>query len=559
MCGTEPPNGEGQLIMSRTTLCVLTAAALAAASLGAMALRRAALGDQVGRPFGPGCWKVTLAVQGTSLGSARLMTATPLDLERQHVLADHYESAELACKPPEARRPQRRQVLWTQRGGAQPGPFHALCTFQIAIESAHSNGLLPRLASGLYAPPGQGEDLDLPASTGPGSERLTQLARDRSAGLEDRVDVAEALYHFVDREVGNEPSLGGTPAGPAECLGAGRGDCGAKSRLLVTLLRLRGVPARIMTGLALSKGTEQRAHHWVEAWVQNRWLPMCPFYHHFGRVPPTYLVLGNSDEAVVRGRNVKDVDYAFLVERVGTGDLPAEGVSPLRRAFTAISLYALPPAERRLVEVLLLLPVAALIICVFRNVIGLNSFGTFAPALVGLAFRELRSLPGILVFMSVLLVGWLMRRVLDQYHLLQVPRIALMLTLIMLVLIGVVVGANHFGASLTTYISLFPLVILTGMVERFWTLETEDSTAASFRTLFSTMLISTVIALVLSMSAVVQQLFRYPETLGLLMAGQLLIGRYTGFRLTELLRFRDFVTPPRGPTGYLAPGVVEGK
>jgi hypothetical protein len=33
------------------------------------------------------------------------------------------------------------------------------------------------------------------------------------------------------------------------------------------------------------------------------------------------------------------------------------------------------------------------------------------------------------------------------------------------------------------------------------------------------------------------------------MAGQLLIGRYTGYRLTELFRFRDFVQPPT-MTGY---------
>jgi hypothetical protein len=521
-----------------------------------MAVRRAALGDQIGRPYGPGSWKVTLVVQGTGQGGARVMTATPLDLERQHVVSDRYESAELTNKPPEARRPQRRQVIWTQRGGMQSGPFHARCTFHVTVEASHPGGLVPRPATGLYAPPGQGEFLDLPQANGPGSERLVEFAREKSACVEDGVDVAEALYQYVDREIANEPSLGNTPAGPAECLAGARGDCGAKSRLLATLLRLRGIPARVMTGLALTKGTEQRAHHWVEAWVQHRWLPMCPFYHHFGRVPPTYLVLGSDDEAVVRGRNVKDLDYAFLVERVAASDAGAEEVSPLRKAFSAISLYALPPAERRLVEVLLLLPVAALVICFFRNVIGLSSFGTFAPALVGLAFRELRSLPGILVFVSVLLVGWLMRRVLDQYHLLQVPRVALMLTLIMLVLIGIVVGANHFGAYVTTYISLFPLVILTGMVERFWTLEAEDSAAASFRTLFSTMFISTVIALILSMNAVVQQLFRYPETLGLIMAGQLLIGRYTGFRFMELLRFRDFVTPRPG-TGYLAP--VDGK
>jgi hypothetical protein len=49
---------------------------------------------------------------------------------------------------------------------------------------------------------------------------------------------------------------------------------------------------------------------------------------------------------------------------------------------------------------------------------------------------------------------------------------------------------------------------------------------------------------------VVSHLFRYPETLGLVMAAQLLLGRYTGYRLSELFRFRDFLRPrplPGGP------------
>ena len=36
----------------------------------------------------------------------------------------------------------------------------------------------------------------------------------------------------------------------------------------------------------------------------------------------------------------------------------------------------------------------------------------------------------------------------------------------------------------------------------------------------------------------------YPETIGLVMACQLLLGRYTGYRLSELFRFRDFVKEP---------------
>jgi hypothetical protein len=38
-------------------------------------------------------------------------------------------------------------------------------------------------------------------------------------------------------------------------------------------------------------------------------------------------------------------------------------------------------------------------------------------------------------------------------------------------------------------------------------------------------------------------MYRFPETLGIIMASQLLIGRYTGYRLSELFRFRDFIQP----------------
>ena len=183
-----------------------------------------------------------------------------------------------------------------------------------------------------------------------------------------------------------------------------------------------------------------------------------------------------------------------------------------------LSLYMLPPAERRLVEILLLLPIAALIICIFRNVIGLNSFGTFAPALIGLAFHDLHSLPGILVFVTILLIGWLMRRVLDHYHLLQVPRVATMLTLIMIVLISAVVAANLYGAPTTRYISLFPHDYPVRHGRTLLDAGDRRQHLASFRTLFQTMLIATVIALVLSRSEIVQHMFRYPETLGLIMA-----------------------------------------
>lgn len=534
--------------MSRTTLCAVTAAVLALLSGTIMMVRYQVMGDELRRAHGQGAWKVTLAVHGTSLGSARVATAIPLDLDRQQVDKELYESEQLFAKPPEAKHPDRRVVLWSQRGGAPDGPFRLRCEYQVSIEGGPRSPLLTHRTNSLYTAPRPGEYLGPETARGVNNEEISATARRLTADLEspdNQHDVAEALYRFVALEIKNDP-VDGPSASPVECLRNQRGDRLAQSRLLLALLRNRGIPARLVTGLVLTKESEQPPHYWVEAWLSayGHWLPICPFHQHFGHVPAGYLVFGFGEKPLVRGRHVKDLDFAFLVERLPALDVNAAGLSPVKRLFLNLSLFSLPPAERRLVEILLLLPIAALIICIFRNVIGLSSFGTFAPALIGLAFHDLHSLPGIIVFVTILLIGWLMRRVLDHYHLLQVPRVATMLTLIMIVLIAAVVAANIYGAPTTRYISLFPMIILCGMVERFWTLETEDSTSASFRTLFQTMLIATVIALVLSSTGLVQHMLRFPETLGLIMAAQLLIGRYTGYRLMELLRFRDFLKQP---------------
>jgi hypothetical protein len=209
--------------------------------------------------------------------------------------------------------------------------------------------------------------------------------------------------------------------------------------------------------------------------------------------------------------------------------------------FQSTSLADLPEAEYRLAEFLLLLPVAALVICVFRNVVGLPSFGTFAPVLIGLAFRELASWPGIVILVGILFVGWGLRRVLEPLHLLEVPRASLLLGMVVILLLGLIVTGKSQGVPASRYIALFPLVILTGMIERLWALEMEEGALASLRALLGTLAIAGCVSLVLAIPGLVGTLVRYPELMGLCLAGQLVLGRYTGYRLSELYRFRDLV------------------
>jgi hypothetical protein len=507
------------------------------------------LGEETHGPLGPGTWKVTMLVRAKTHGGGRLITAAPLDFNHQHIFNEAYRSAEFKDKQQDTRHhdccrhPERRIVLWSQRPSSGKGSFQARYDFSCAVKWHQPSLPMTRLTKTLYAPPRLGEHVASEAHIDPSAREISTLALRLVSGLDRPADQARELFRYVDKEVGNEPSVNGPGIGDLDCLKNGSGDAAAKSRLLVSLCRNRGIPARLVTGLALGKEQKESAHVWVEAWVSDHWMPMCPYYHHLGKVPPTYLIFGFGDMMMVRGHNLHDLDYGFRVEHLNAKDNDAEEENSFpRNLMLTYSLHNLPPTAHRLVEFLLLLPIAALLICVYRNLIGLNSFGTFAPALIGLAFRDLRdSWRGIVVFVAIVLIGWGMRRILDRYHLLQVPRKAFVLSLVVILLIMSIVAADTHGVEATNYITLFPMVILTGMIERFWTLETEDSTASSFKTLFTTMIIAASISLLLSLEVVVNHMFRFPETLGVIMAAQLLIGRYTGYRLSELYRFRDFV------------------
>src|SRR5262249_23498273 len=124
-------------------------------------------------------------------------------------------------------------------------------------------------------------------------------------------------------------------------------------------------------------------------------------------------------------------------------------------------------------------------------------------------------------------------------------RASLLLSFVVVLLIGFVLLANRLHFQASRLISLFPLIILTGMIERLWTLGEEDNARASFFTLMNTLAISACIALVIGRPFVSQNLLRFPETMGLILAGQLLLGRYTGFRLTELYRYREISNSPQ--------------
>ncbi len=410
------------------------------------------------------------------------------------------------------------------------------------------------------APRAEGRDLRPTPLVESDHPEIGELAdRLAPAGGDERRQVRAFYDHVGGLDEGNA-------AGALDSLHEDGGSAAGKAHLFVALCRNHKIPARPVSGLVLAEGNPS-IHTWAEAWIENYWMPIDPTDHHFSasRFPDNYLVLQLGDQPIrAEGARIQGIRFT-VADLHDSLDQDAQPLSAARRwwrnLWRKLSLANLRPEEQAWVKFLLLLPVGALVVCVFRTVIGITTFGTFGPALLGLVCRDLHDFPWALgIFVGIMLTGWIIRRVLDPFHLLMVPRISVLLTCIVGLLVISLALLGPEAGTTRGYVALLPLIILTHMIERFWTVETEDGTAASFRTLLGTVAVAIVVTFVVNFDlpvnavarhvwhrplvlpdAVRTTLFRYPEALGLVLAAQLLLGRYTGYRLTELFRFRDLL------------------
>ena len=173
-----------------------------------------------------------------------------------------------------------------------------------------------------------------------------------------------------------------------------------------------------------------------------------------------------------------------------------------------------------------------------RNVIGLRGVGTFMPVLIALAFRETHLLWGVVLFSVVLSAGLLVRLYFDHLKLLLVARLGAIVMFVILFMAMMTVLSDKLNFEPGMSVALFPLVILTMTIERVSVLWDESGPAAAIKQAVMSLVIASLCYLVISAPPVQHIFFSFPELILVLAAMTLLIGRYTGYRLSELLRFR---------------------
>ncbi|CAN5224559.1 inactive transglutaminase family protein [soil metagenome] len=313
-----------------------------------------------------------------------------------------------------------------------------------------------------------------------------------------------------------------------------------RAQVATTLLAGARVPARVAHGIYLQDDQRRaRITPLLEVHDGDKWLYFDLVTGDEG-LPRDFLIWWRGSEPLVRieGGGEADVQLAVQHNVIDAMAVAEERAEQRHSRIVDFSLFGLPIQTQSVYSVLLMIPIGAFVMLIMRNVIGISTFGTFMPVLVALAFRETQLIAGLVLFTLIVTLGLMVRFYLEQLRLLLVPRLTSVLIVVVLLMVGVSVFSHRLGIDTGLSVALFPMVILAMVIERMSIVWEERGAGEAIEEGLGSLLVAAVAYLVMDIDLLEDLVFVYPELLLIVLAASLLLGRYSGYRLLELFRFR---------------------
>jgi PKD repeat protein len=267
----------------------------------------------------------------------------------------------------------------------------------------------------------------------------------------------------------------------------------------------------------------------------------------FEVLSPEYILLIKSPalESVIRAGDSEKVlssVYETGVENFLVGVHSARAVRDLGVTnFLSYSVNYLinQGVDRENIVLILLIPVVATIIVFTRQVIGLDTFGIYIPTLITLTIFSTGIKYGLFIFAVLFFSATLLRLIIKQFKLLYLPRMALVLSLTAFIILTLFVVGGLTDRTGIIELSIFPILILIILIEKFITVQIEKGFVKSLKPSIGTILVSIGCYYIVSWEALRTIIIAYPEAILLTLVINLLLGRWAGLRLSEYIRFRQ--------------------
>jgi len=307
----------------------------------------------------------------------------------------------------------------------------------------------------------------------------------------------------------------------------------------IDLLGMAGIPARIAYGVRLDPEIGgQIPQALIEYYDGAYWKvrdPTDPASVLDGRRIFVWHRGGGPLLDVTGGENSR-VTFTVVKDRIPLARLTDLRDSP----FLISTILGLPASERAVFRYIVLIPLGAFVVVLMRNIVGVATLGTFMPVLLALALLEIKLATGLIMFAVLIGAGLWFRFLLSRLNLLVVPRVAACVVIVTLLMMLMSVISYRMGMGGGVQITLFPMIIIAWTIERMSLIWEEEGKRSALIQVSGSLIVAVLAYLFMRISQVQYWAFYFPELLLVLLGGILLIGRYTGYRFSELFRFKSF-------------------
>ena len=186
-----------------------------------------------------------------------------------------------------------------------------------------------------------------------------------------------------------------------------------------------------------------------------------------------------------------------------------------------------------------MLPIIGTIIAFSRQVIGIKGFGIYIPLLLTLSFLNIGLKYGLLMFIIILLLGTGLRLLLKKPRLLYLPRIAIILTLITLV-VFLILQINFLNKVYSK--NILSVLIMIALLEKFISTQIERGRRGAFILTSETIGVSILCYYVANFKLLQNIVSNYPiYVILVILLINVFLGKWTGLRISEYFRFREAI------------------
>ncbi len=261
----------------------------------------------------------------------------------------------------------------------------------------------------------------------------------------------------------------------------------------------------------------------------------------FSILKPNFILLTRPSSLNILFKNVDPSQALKIIEQRRIENVIVDERSATSKILILSNLtsyFVTNGISQNVIYLLLAVPMIAFIIAFFRQFVGISTFGVYTPLMLSLSFLILGFWFGLFVFLSVMIVSYIIRLIFEKVDLLYIPKVSLLFSVLSILFFFVLGLAIYFETPINLTLTIFPMLMMVSLSEKFISTQSSSGMFRAFLATAETIVVSLIGYIFVVWEWVQSSIISIPELILIPLIGTIWLGTFTGLRISEYIKFR---------------------